>query len=697
MLSPPVQEKTQVIPDIAPMRRGRPAKPGSQPDSRHDSAKPSPSPFRGPSTDPFATLDRGRAKSRNVDELSGRFPTLDQFHILHDTGGKFDFERNAPVDNKSEDAELSQRLTNALADEAFAKQSPGYNAASEKPPALPKRPEASSLATGQREFPNRLEERARQQAQMYQPVPQRPAMVSTGTMTSPPSTPGFSEAKLPSRPVYKLASPEQNRRPSSQPRPLEHERKQIIVNNDNNDAQAVLPQTMSTSKSQLALKQSSDIHSHEPSSSRPSLEFLRPPHAQVSSVTRSKSVNSKPTTSKSRVPSVHASSNHDSPQRLGSARASLDLPRPKYSDGAELKPVHSDLDQGYDSANISSDIDYLRAREEELTRKREKRFSGAKHAKRTSLTKSIPGTKLLTGRFGEAFRRFESHNGDLKQRRAQSPAEKPNQTTLVTNAEVARSPEDAPGEIDGDSDDSDDDDDDISPEMRRELERRRLSQEEKRFASAAADYRRQVSEKGQGGKADAENHRSPAIQSKMRSLLNENNTSTSPKTASGYGRFTESDNNSRQINQTEYRQEPKIEPVSVSRTAGPVYGSRNEQTSSGKNSIDVRGATYDSYRQQTGHPAAVASTVVQKQSTGPKPVPPPRPVAPPKPKNLRSGAQQNISKPPSRDSNAAPSSPTNLDEWENSFSRRFPSLSRLEMVETEIEVPRMSGLRTREV
>jgi hypothetical protein len=32
--------------------------------------------------------------------------------------------------------------------------------------------------------------------------------------------------------------------------------------------------------------------------------------------------------------------------------------------------------------------------------------------------------------------------------------------------------------------------DDISPEMRRELERRRLSQEEKRVANAAAEYRR---------------------------------------------------------------------------------------------------------------------------------------------------------------------------------------------------------------
>jgi AP2-associated kinase len=63
--------------------------------------------------------------------------------------------------------------------------------------------------------------------------------------------------------------------------------------------------------------------------------------------------------------------------------------------------------------------------------------------------------------------------------------------------------------------------DDISPEMRRELERRRLSQEEKRVASAAAEYRRRVAEKGDGGRSASDGPRSRTIQNKVQSLLGE--------------------------------------------------------------------------------------------------------------------------------------------------------------------------------
>jgi AP2-associated kinase len=75
--------------------------------------------------------------------------------------------------------------------------------------------------------------------------------------------------------------------------------------------------------------------------------------------------------------------------------------------------------------------------------------------------------------------------------------------------------------------------------MRRELERRRLSQEEKRVASAAAEYRLRVAERGNGGRAlgGREGTKAPVILNKVQSLLQENN-KPSPKTASGYGRFT---------------------------------------------------------------------------------------------------------------------------------------------------------------
>lgn len=686
MFSPPVQE-TQIIPDIAPMRRGRPAKPTSQ----HNSTKPSPSPFRGPSADPFAALDGGRARSRNTDELSHRFPTLDQFQILHETGGKFDFEPAVAAESKPEDEDLARRLTNALADDAFVKRREPVR----EPAIQSKGPPGSSVDTKPRESPRPPEERSQQQTPLYQPIPKKPTMVSTGTMTSPPATPGVPEIKTSNRSVYKYAPQESDRQPSSQPRTAENKRKkfgQINNNNTNsnnsniNNHHDVLSSHITASfKTQPAPRPSSEGISHVPASSRPSLEGLRPSHAEIDpSVVRSKSV-----ISRTRPLSVYATSKHDFPDRVESARASLDLPRPKYDGGAMLKPVRSDIGREYDPSNISSDVDYLRAKEEEMHRKREKRAgTSAKHTKRPSLSKSIPGTKLLTSRFGDAFRRFESHGSDHKHRHALPPADKPAQMTLITNSEVMQSSEDA-------LDDADEDDADISPEMRRELERRRLSQEEKRVASAAAEYRRLVAERGQGRwKAGTDNPRSPAIQSKMQSLLQENNRVPSTRTASGYGRYTDSNTTALQAKPSESR--PEQNP-STSRTAGSAYGTRNGRASPSRENRDERGISSGVPSQHPTQTGRVASAFSQPQRTGSRPVPPPRPVAPPKPKNLRVGTTQDISPPSSRESDGALKSPANVDDWESSFSRRFPSLSRLEMVETEIEVPRMSSLRTKEV
>ncbi|PHH80231.1 hypothetical protein CDD80_2432 [Ophiocordyceps camponoti-rufipedis] len=62
--SAPVREKKQQIPEVAPMRRG----------------------------DPFTALDSKDGSRLEADELSSRFPTLDQFSLLHDKGTKFDFD-----------------------------------------------------------------------------------------------------------------------------------------------------------------------------------------------------------------------------------------------------------------------------------------------------------------------------------------------------------------------------------------------------------------------------------------------------------------------------------------------------------------------------------------------------------------------------------------------------------------------------
>ncbi|PLB46827.1 hypothetical protein P170DRAFT_448575 [Aspergillus steynii IBT 23096] len=646
VISPPIQETQTSIPEIAPMRRGRPTRPTST--SQHNSAKPSPSPFRGTSsTDPFAILDSGSGhKSRNsTDEFTNRFPSLDHFNILHEKGGKFDFEPS--VAEAQEDEDLSRRLTNALADDAFVKRPSSENEPVPEPP-VQRRPQPSPLKTRPVEPPK--EEPIRPQVPLYQPVPQKPTMVSTGTMTSPPGTPGLSEAKPSSRPIYKFASSDHQRRPSSQPWSGDNEQR------SQRPSKAPSPTRSSSNLAPNPRISADRISDLSTSSSRPSLEGLRPTNLDVDDpVGRSKSANGK-----SRPVSMHAGAKFESGRGSESARSSLDLPRPSYEMGVPLQHARTEVDQNLDRANISSDIDYLRAREEESNRKREKRYSGSsKHTKRSSLsTLSLSGTKnRFAGRFGEAFRRFEQTNSDSK---PQSPAaeDPPKQFLSVTASEVVE----PPAEI------SDDENDDISPEMRRELERRRLSQEEKRVANAAAEYRRQVAE----GSGRGDTPRSLAIQGRVKTLLAEGNKpAPPPKTATGYGRYTEESPSALQAKQAEARPEPRLN----TRAAVPAaYGSLQNQSSPGADRWES--------------PSSLPRQETARTGTA-------RPAAPPKPKNLRAMGQESgggddrspiMQEPPSAG-----------EDWEANFSRRYPSLSGLEMVETEIEAPKFPSLRTREV
>ncbi|KAB8227384.1 hypothetical protein BDV23DRAFT_164574 [Aspergillus alliaceus] len=649
VFSPPVQE-TQIIPEIAPMRRGRPTK---STNSQHTSAKPSPSPFRNTSTDPFAALDGGANRSQNsTDEFSNRFPSLDQFDILHEKGGKFDFEA-AFSETKQEDNDLAKRLTNALADDAFAKRpSPAANEQAPETPA--QKPHTSQIKTRPAESFNQYREEPQQpQVPLYQPVPQKPTMVSTGTMTSPPETPTVPELKPSSRPIFRFPSSDHQRRSSSQPWSSESDKKASrSINPPSPTRPSVDPRT--------SADRISDLSS---SSSRPSLEGMRPSNLELDEITgRSKSANSK-----ARPLSVQATSKFDFSRGSESARSSLDIPRPAYDMGAPLQHARTETDQSYDRANISSDIDYLRAREEESNRKKEKRYStSSKHIKRSSLsTLSLSGTKtLFAGRFGDAFRRFEQSNQESK---AQSPAaEEPKQPLAVTSSELVE----PPAEL------SDPENDDISPEMRRELERRRLSQEEKRVANAAAEYRRQVAERGEGGWRPGPDTRSQSIQNRVQTFLEESSKSApAPKTATGYGRFTEEPSAALPAKQNEPLPAPRIN----TRTAAPMYGSQQGQASPVKD----RWETPNLPTQETA-----SSGYAQSQRTGPS-----RPAAPPKPKSLQ--ARGPGAPPVSDRSQATPTSPS--EDWEANFSRRFPSLSGLEMVETEIEIPNLPSLRTKEV
>lgn len=73
--------------------------------------------MRVTSGDPFAALD---AKAQSADELSARFPTLDQFSLLHDQGTTFSFDPSVSSAPPPVAAEPQKLAAGRLADSAFA-------------------------------------------------------------------------------------------------------------------------------------------------------------------------------------------------------------------------------------------------------------------------------------------------------------------------------------------------------------------------------------------------------------------------------------------------------------------------------------------------------------------------------------------------------------------------------------------------
>ncbi|EFQ97981.1 nak/nak-unclassified protein kinase [Nannizzia gypsea CBS 118893] len=664
--TPPIQE-TKIIPDIAPMRRGRPVKLTDQ----KATSKPSPSPLRT-SGDPFAALD-GAKRNTNTDELSSRFPTLDQFSLLHEKGGTFNFE-SANTDSAPNPDDFSKRVTNALADEAFSKP-----AASPQPSPTPRAHHTpnriDSLADKKlASSPYLRTEPARQQVPVQQPVPQKPMMVSTGTMTSPsPANQRPDSPPLSQRPLHRFPSQSHKRQPSGSSR-----------ESSGHDQPRLQSGSLSTRPS-FARFDSKPIQAEElprsPASSRPSLEGTRPTASDLADpLTRSKSANSK-----SRPTAAYVASRLEYLRDKGRERSSGE-------DETLLCPSLTDHDLEYSQPSNMSDIDFLKAKEEEeLSRKREKRLSsGSKHSKRGSLSSlSLSGTKtLLAGRFGEAFRRFEN-NAPHDRNQTPSPENDTQHLTPITGSEVTEMSDDGRGYDNADTDD-------ISPEMRREMERRRLSMEERRVAEAAAQYRSQLNEREEGGSSRqvglgiGSGGRAAAIQNKVQSLLKETEKPPPVKTASGYGRYTDAAPNP-QANRFESSRPERPDSSTVQRYPSASVPSHTSdfppQHSSKENDSSTVGLKYNTSQHQ-------ASSATSRSSQ--------RPVAPPKPKSLRTGIQS-----ANQTGNSEYNSPqhprqtrqnttqgNSTEDWELNFSRRYPSLSGLELVETEIDIPKASLGRT---
>lgn len=668
------------------MRRGRPTKPHSE----HTTTKPSPSPLRGAASDPFAALDTGGGSTEgalSADDLSGRFPTLDQFSLLHDSGSKFEFDHTS-TGAISQKKHISQRVTEALADEAFAlppqsrpKPSTHVNATSTTSKVDTGRMERS--VDGRRDLP--------QQSPLLHPTTtSQPVMVSTGTMTSPSPPPAEAKTSIPSSFHYRYPSSTEHRS-SSQPRAYATSR--LATSSLRPDALGPKRPAFldHRSKSQITLVTAP----RSPSSSRPSLEGQRPSSLDLdTSLSRSKSVNTRP-----RPSSAYLESNLDYLRDREASRSKGAAGSSPLEGLTSSSTITGRPGDAQDDSKIASDVDFLRAMEEgEASKKKDKRSSsGSKHAKRASLPSiSLSGTKtLLAGRFGDAFRRFETNASNPEQRAVSpSPDRGRSGLTPIAGSEATE----------GRSDDGDlhEETEDVSPEMRRELERRRLSQEERRVATAAAEYRKRLADRDAAGSTGGggENNRAASIQNKVQTLLKESNRTSPIKTADRPARFTDSER-APQPRRFEEQRPSSHGSTTVLRkpfpdASTPAPGPRPAPAN-------------DLMVEKTRHlqaPTTTTAAIASPQSTT---APPPqrsqlRPTAPPKPKGLRTGgggggggpseAPLASSTDVSIQSTKVPSSRPGTEllpqhgkdeDWEAKFSKRYPSLSGLQMVETEID------------
>jgi len=716
--APPGQ--IQSIPEIAPMRRGRPTAPSQQ--IPMSAAKPSPSPARG---DPFAALDSKNYDVRvgAVDELSKRFPSLDEFSITVDKGGQFSFPPSASKSTAEADPQNpNQRATQALADEAFAQSKPKADVPKSKSTTQLQQPTVSPTKS---KMPIKPRQGTSQQSpMMHQPTPVAPGIpyISTGVGSSPPPP----KTKLPDiskRPIWRVPD---HSRSTSQPRASEEA--QAMASSlkpslppSQRPALLDIKRTKSQTATFAALQ--------SPASSRPSLESRRPSQRELAEtpLDRAKSAQQR-----QRPSSVYVSSNLDylRDQEASRKRPSMELRR-------HSRQQSEDRANAVEETNIDDDMDYLRNTEgADVSRRQSRRKSAGQ--KRSSLP-SLSGAKnMFAGRFGDAFKRFEQNGveGDQEPSEGRYGTQPPHE-----REEEPRSLSPIPGSEATPSKHLDtnvaiDETEDLPPDVRRELERRRLGQEEKRVAEAAAEYRARVAAQGTGGAAPPT--RANTIQKRVQSLLDEGRQSRPPeRNAEGYGKYTK-------------QAQPTPQPSAPLKTAGPPIA-RKPVTPS-----DASGNSYLKTRQQEPPAANVLTPSVSAPPT--QPAPPQqsrvvsRPSVPPKSQALRTGGgggrstqwsprqsstvannteksppPPEASKPaagglaallakdlegvpdyttPAPDRGAIRPTTTNgrwkaeeEEDMEADFSKRYPSLSGIEMVETEIASGEHGGrpMRVKEV
>ncbi|PHH69069.1 hypothetical protein CDD82_97 [Ophiocordyceps australis] len=502
----PEHEKRQQVPNVVPMRRGRPsalepAKAATKPSTKNG--------------DPFAALDSKGSQAFETDDLSARFPTVDQFSLLLDQGAKFDFDSGIASPSPqppAPSANLSQRLTERLADAAFV--SPQASAVKASPVVRPDSaaPEASDRA------------------------------VSSPPLARPAS------AAPPTRPTAELG------------------RAQSIISN-NPDLRAISSQATSRYVSKGTM--TSDTSPERPTrQSQQDCERKRRPikrlssHQLLPSHSRQHSLSSQPSLEDNRgrgagqdsVPSSGSPGLRPRPASTTFESSTLEFLREREASKAQSRPRPTSRVSKHRSASSLNAKAFCPdgqsrspSANELLIDVNESDSDGAYdlgelgRPKRSSSTKASGSRNKLAGKFGHALKRFESTDAQTTSgSRDSSPAKTLDRRDLTPIAgSVATDGRSEDGLIDLDEQDA-------TPEMRREIERRKLEEEERRVAAGQAEYRKRVAAGGgnskpvPGPKKVGGAALAASIQSRVQSLLEEEQRPAQvTRTAKGYGKYSD--------------------------------------------------------------------------------------------------------------------------------------------------------------
>ena len=649
--------QSQTIPDVTRMRRGRPANKAqgiNVPSNGSSSVK----------SDPFAALDSTSepVRSAAMDELASRFPSLDEFSLLHENGSKFEFSRagNAAKGRSPVDV----RRTEDLANKAFVKPSATsstYQSATFRPQFDPKPSNATDNA----------EKTWSSQESHKLPVSSRePPMVSTCTTASQLLT------KQSSQDVDAHRNPQSDQLLANPKIRIDRTYNRNSASLSKEDIKPEIlkphrPQLLSSQRSKSYINTKTTLKS--PASSRPSLESKRQNEMDFEEpISRSHSLKSN-----MRPSSMHLNSSLDylRDRENTNSRVSLGLPHSDSSRGPTPPVRATESTSELRENNINSDIAFLRVIEDDdSAKKRSRQVETRRSTKRSSLPASLSNTKnLLAGKFGDAFRKFEGNNAETQHHVKDINVERAYEISHVESSDTVSGHVEIAINID--------ETEELVPEVRRELERMRMIQEEKRVSDAAAAYR-DSKQHSRNKPKPFNSSKAATIQNRVNSLLHDSDGSHS----------------------SSFDREARSSPPKAPTLSRPLDRPSPVQ----KGFLDTSAALDDSSTRLSNPKSPLSDNVSLKKS----PEAPltlsatqasKRPNAPPKPDALRTGSQINLlTHPAVKPINIRKDPPVKppalkgkrevAEDWEINFNKRYPSLTGLDMVEMEIGKAPVIGL-----